>query len=396
MSEGNASGGPSPFGPGNPDRPSLRYLFLRFLRIGFLAWGGPLAQIGLMHREIVERDRWIDETRFRKVLALYQALPGPEAHELAVYFGMVKRGRWGGFLTGLAFMLPGVVLVTLAAAIYTATAGTMAAAQVLLYGVRPAVLGLIAWGFVKLARRSVTTPLLALVATLAAAFTFLVDPPFLLVLAVGGAIALAWALARRRVAPPRTAGALVPLALGAALPALTLVGVGALAWVGLSAGLLSFGGAYTAVPFLQQGAVEQHGWITNDQFLDAFALSGLLPAPLISVGVFVGYLVAGVVGALVMTITLFAPAFGFTLVGHEAMERVVDEPRLHEFLLGVTAAVIGLVLVASLPLARAAFVDVWTILLGVAAFGALASGRVAIPWVLLGCAAMGGLVQALV
>lgn len=381
---------PSPFGPGNPARPSLRYLFLRFLRVGFLAWGGPIAQIGLMHREVVERDGWVDETRFRKVLALYQALPGPEAHEMAVYFGMVKRGRWGGLLTGLAFMLPGIVLVTIAAAVYTATTGTMAAAQVLLYGVRPAVLGLIAWGFVKLARRSVTTPTLALIAVLAALVAYVLEPPFLLVLAAGGALALAWALARRRVAPPRVGAAtLMPLAVGAALPALTLVGVGALAWVGLNAGMLSFGGAYTAVPFLQEGLVEEHGWITNDAFLDAFALSGLLPAPLISVGVFAGFLVAGLVGALVMTVTLFAPAFAFTLVGHEAMERAVDEPRLHEFLLGVTAAVIGLVVVASLPLAQAAFVDVWTIALGIAAFAALASGRAPIPVVLLACAALG-------
>lgn len=393
---------PSPFGPGNPERPSHRYLFLRFLRIGFLAWGGPVAQIGLMHREVVERDRWVDETRFRKVLALYQALPGPEAHELAVYFGTLKRGRLGGFLTGLAFMLPGVVLITLLAALYTLTSETTRVGQLLLYGVRPAVIGLLAWGFVKLARRSLATPLHALLA-LGAATTALLLPAlgFVPILLLGGLLALAWAIARRRTAPPRlTPATLAPLlaagaTTGLLYPALTLGGLAALALVGLKAGLLSFGGAYTAIPFLQQGAVQHHAWVTDDQFLDAFALSGLMPAPLIAVGTFVGYLAAGLPGALVATITIFAPAFAFTLLGHDVLERLVDEPRLHEFLLGVTAAVIGLILVASLPLGRAAFVDAWTILLGLAAFGALLTQRIPIPLVLLGAAGLGFLASAL-
>lgn len=378
---------PSPFAPGNPEAPSLRYVFLRFLRVGGLAWGGPVAQIGLMHREIVERDRWIDETRFRKVLALYQALPGPEAMELAVYFGMLKRGRWGGFLAGLGFMLPGVVLVTLLAALYTATAETSRVGQLLLYGVRPAVLGLVAWGFVKLARRSLATLPLALVAVAAAAAAFLLPwLSFLVLLVAGGLVTLGVAA----VARPRAA-LLVPLAL--AVPAATLGGLGAVAWVSAKAGLLSFGGAYTAVPFLREGAVDTYAWTTDAGFLDAFALSGLVPAPLIAVGTFVGWLAAGLPGAVVATVAIFAPAFAFTLAGHDVLERLVDEPRLHAFLLGVTAAVIGLVVVASVPLARAAFVDPWTMVLGAGAFAALVSGRVPIPVVLVVAAALGLAVQ---
>lgn len=377
---------PGPFGAGNPARPRLRYLFLRFLRIGFLAWGGPVAQIGLMHREIVERDRWIDETRFRKVLALYQALPGPEAHELAVYFGMIKRGRMGGFLTGLAFMLPGVVLVTALAALYTLTSETTRYAELLLYGARPATLALLAWGFVKLARRSVTTPTLALVAGGAAAVGILLPAiPFLVVLLAGGLLALAVRGASAWRRPPAT------LALVALFgPGLAVGGLAALALVALQAGLLSFGGAYTAIPFLQQGVVEEHGWLTNDEFLDALALSALVPAPLIAVGSFVGYLAFGLAGALVVTVVIFAPAFAITLAGHDALERLVDAPRLHEFLLGVTAAVIGLILVVSVPLGLAAFVDRWTIGIGALAFAALATGKVPIP-IVLALAALAGI-----
>lgn len=394
MSEPNIDTEPNPFKPGNPDNPSLRYLFLRFLRIGFLAWGGPIAQIGLMHREIVDRDKWIDETRFKKVLALYQALPGPEAHELAVYFGYLKRGRPGAIVTGLGFMLPGVTLVTLLAVVYMLTAETTRIGQLLLYGARPAVLALIAWGFLKLAKRSLTTPTLIVIALASAlAAWFLPVVGFIPLLVAGGLVALAVATATKRLRASTRAAAILPLGLALAFPALTLTGLAAVALLGLKAGLLSFGGAYTAVPFLQQGAVVEMGWITNDEFLDAFALSGLMPAPLISVGVFVGYLAAGLAGALVITITMFAPAFAFTLIGHDYFERIVNEPRLHEILLGVTAAVIGLILVASVPLAIAAFPDIWTIVLGVASLAALLSQRVPIPVALLGASALGVVIQ---
>lgn len=375
---------PSPFAPGNPERPSLRYVFLRFLRLGGLAWGGPVAQIGMMHRELVERDGWVDETRFRKVLALYQALPGPEALELAVYFGMLKRGRAGGALAGLAFMLPGVVLLTLLAALYTATAETSRVGTLLLHGVRPAVLALVAWGLFRLARRSLPTLGLASVAV-AAAVVGLVAPQvsFLIVLAAGGAATLAFAA----LAAPRRAAVLLPIAFLAPVAFGTL---GAVAWVSAKAGLLSFGGAYTAIPFLREGAVDAHGWTTDAGFLDAFALAGLVPAPLIAVGTFVGYLAAGLPGALVATVCIFAPAFAFTLAGHDAMERIVDEPRLHAFLLGVTAAVLGLVLVATVPLARAALVDAWTAGIALAAFAAFLWGRLPVP-VVLAASALAGL-----
>ena len=387
---------PGPFAPGNPERPSLRYLFLRFLRHGLLAWGGPVAQIGMMHRELVERDGWMDEARFRKVLAVYQALPGPEAHELAVHFGWMKRGRAGGLATGLAFMLPGVVLVTLLAALYVRYAGTTAIAGALLYGVRPAVLALVAFTFWRLARASLRGPDLLLVG-LAAALAGLLLPwvSFLVVLALSGLLV---ALVRR--SPPAPAAHVLaplplpplpafPLPLALVFPALTLGGLGALALLSAKVGLLTFGGAYTAIPFLREGAVEQHGWITDDQFLDALALSGMVPGPLIAVGTFVGYQAAGLAGALLATVVIFAPAFAFTLLGGAHLERLVENARLHAFLLGVTAAVVGLILVATVPLAQAAITDLKTLALALAALAALATRKAPIPLVILGAALAG-------
>lgn len=128
-----------PGAPGTPPAPSLAYRFLRFLQLGLHAWGGRVAQIGMMHRELVERDRWVTEDGFRKVLALYQALPGPEATELAVDFGTLKRGRPGGLMACLGFLAPGIVLVTLLAALCVRFVETADVASFLVYGVRPAV-----------------------------------------------------------------------------------------------------------------------------------------------------------------------------------------------------------------------------------------------------------------
>lgn len=369
----------------------LPALFRRFLRYGFLAWGGPVAQIALMHREVVERDGWITEDRFRKTLALYQALPGPEALELAVYFGMVRAGRRGGLLAGLGFMMPGVVFVTALAALYVRYAATSDYGDLLLYGTKPAVIALIAAGFLRLLRASVTTVPLALTAVGAALVAYRFSSiSFLIILAVGGLITLASAVARRPRSPaPATAGAWLPW-LVVAFPALHAAGLGALALLSLKVGLLTFGGAYTAIPFLHRGAVEEQGWITNEQFLDALALCGLVPAPLVSVGVFIGYQAAALPGAALATLLIFAPAFGFTLVGHRFFERIVGEPRLHAFLLGVTAAVIGLVAAATLPLGRSAIVDAPTALIAVGAFAALISRRVPLP-IVLALAALTGL-----
>lgn len=361
-----------PWRAGNPEHPSLRYVFLRFLRHGLLAWGGPVAQLGMMHRELVERDGWVSEERFRKQLAVYQALPGPEAHEMAVYFGVLKRGRWGGFLAGLAFMLPGVVLVTALAALYVAFAGAFGWTDVALYGARPAVLALIALGFVRLSRASLKgLDLLAIGLVAAAIGIAFPRVSFLLVLLGGGLAASLARLARGRI-------------LAVAWPLLLAV-----AALSAKVGLLTFGGAYTAIPFLHQDAVEEHRWVTEDEFLDALALSGVVPGPLIAVAVFVAYQTAGLLGALVATVLVFAPAFAFTLAGHGFFERIVEAPRLHDFLLGVTAAVVGLILVALVPLAQAAMFDVPTVAIGLLAAAALWSARVPVPLVLLGAAVVG-------
>jgi chromate transporter len=335
--------------------PALSYgqLFGRFLRFGLLAWGGPVAQIAMLRQELVEEQRWVSRARFNRVLAVYQVLPGPEAHELCVYFGYLARGRLGGLLAGLGFMLPGLLLMLLLSWLYVAVGLTSPLLAAVFAGCQVAVAALIVRAVHRIGEHALSSRWLWGLA-IGAAVGQLLDVPFYLTL---GAAALIGALsARRQFALAGLAGALsIACALALALwggPAATESvaadaagppSILSLFGSGLQAGLLTFGGAYTAIPFVQRDAVELGGWLTSAQFLDGLALSGILPAPLVIFVTFVGYLGGGLAGALAMTAGMFLPAFSFTLVGHELMEHLVQRPGIHAALDGVAAAVVGLI-----------------------------------------------------
>jgi chromate transporter len=343
-------------------RQSLLQLFLRFLRFGFLAWGGPVAQIGMIRQELVEEEQWVTRARFNRVLSIYQILPGPEAHELCVYFGMLARGRLGGLLAGLGFMLPGFALMFALSWFYTAYGLSSPLMVAVFSGFQPAVVALIFRAVHRIGSHALTHRWLWIIAgtTLAGE---LLGVPFWITLMASG---VAYVLARRGMYV-WLPGLLVLVILLAAL-ALTpgsladkadssldsVVGPPsqlALLWYGLRSGLLTFGGAYTVIAFLQHDAVVMGAFMTNEQFLDGLALSGILPAPLIIFATFVGYIGGGPLGALVLTFGIFLPAFSFTLIAHDYLEKLVEKPGLHNFLDGVTAGVVGLISATALQLA---------------------------------------------
>jgi chromate transporter len=303
-------------------------LFGRFLRFGLLAFGGPVAQIAMIRQSLVEEERWISPAGFNRLLAVMQVLPGPEAHELCVHLGVRAKGRLGGLLAGLGFMLPGLLLAVLLVAT------------------------------VRIGRHLIESWALLGIAAGAAAAS-LAGLPFWLVLPLAGAAA---ALQGRRTA------LLLLLLLGAIslwlasvlqVPSATLRGSADVAtpWLlflaGLKAGLLTFGGAYTAIPFVRADTVGR-GWLSDGQFLDGLAFSSLLPAPLVIFATFAGFVAGGPWGALAITAGIFLPAFGFSLVFYERLERLADHPRLRGFLAGVAAGVVGLIAVTLLDLGRSA------------------------------------------
>jgi chromate transporter len=341
--------------------PTLTYfqLFMRFLKFGFLAWGGPVAQVAMLRRELVNEERWISSERYNRLLAVMQVLPGPEAHELCVHLGMRAKGRLGGVLAGLAFMLPGFLLMLALSWLYFRMdiAGTALGAAFL--GVQAAVIALIVRAVHRIGEHILVDRWLwaiAIVAALASAagVAFWITLP-----AAGGVYAL-WMLKRGRLALLVAAGA-VALAAAMALwapraqPLVEAVVQGEASLLlifvaGLKAGLLTFGGAYTAIPFIRNDAVGR-GWITDGQFLDGLALSGVLPAPLIIFATFVGYVAGGPLGALVMTAGVFLPAFAFSLIFYDRLEAVLEVKEMHAFLDGVAAGVVGLIAATTVDLA---------------------------------------------
>jgi chromate transporter len=340
-------------------------LFLRFLRFGLLAWGGPIAQIAMIRQELVEEEKWISKERFNRVLGVYQALPGPEAHELCVYFGMTARGRFGGFLAGLGFMLPGFIFMFVLSWFYLVYGMSLPHFNAIFLGLQAAVGALIVRALHRIGSHTLTDAYLWTIGGIAVMAEIL-GTPFLLTLAVSGAAYLFFKMERRiwayLVSSLFLAGVILAWkTLGpgsvhniSALPAMTLktASLSGLFLSGLRSGLLTFGGAYTVIAFLQHDAVEVQAWMTNAQFLDGLALSGTLPAPLIIFATFVGFVAGGGLGALVMTTAIFLPAFAFTLVGHKYMERIIESEKLHAFLDGVTAAVVGLMAVTTINLLR--------------------------------------------
>ncbi len=332
-------------------------IFWRFLRFGFLAWGGPVAQIGMIKRALVEEERWVDPARFNRLLAIYQVLPGPEAHELCVHLGMVRGGRIGGILAGLGFMLPGLVLILALASLYARVDLAQQPLAAMFLGVQVGVVAIIARAVHRIGEHVLVDRWLWLIAGLAGVASLL-DLPFWVSLPaagltyallggrkfVAGAAVLALAAVLAVIAGPIDGGA-------AAIGTQSAPAAAAAMFVsGLKAGLLTFGGAYTAIPFVRDDAVGR-GWVNEGQFLDGLALSGIIPAPLIIFATFVGYQAGGLAGALAITAGIFLPAFSFTLLFYDRLERVIENRRLHSFLEGVAAGVVGLIAVTTLELA---------------------------------------------
>jgi chromate transporter len=372
-----------------PRRDSLGSIFLRFLKFGALAWGGPAAQIAMIKHECVDEENWVSEETFRKTLAVYQVLPGPEAHELCVYFGRLRGGKVGGFLAGLGFMLPGFVLMLALSVLYV-EAEISEELDELFYGLAAAVGAIVARALVRLGGSFITDVPLAVIAVAAFALTTFADASFVLVLAGGGVVyelrtnAGRYSRRLRSVAP-------LPAALVVVAGTVTLSLTGEIFLEGLKAGLLTFGGAFTVIPFLQESAVQNQGWLTDSQFVDGLAMSGVLPAPLIIFSTFVGYVAGGLAGGLAMTVGIFLPAFLFPIFLHRWLVAVAENPRIRPFLLGVAAAVVGLIAAVTVEIVETGVVDVPTALLALGAFAALMRfhAKLTVLYVVLSCGLIG-------
>lgn len=332
----------------SPPTHSLTRLFLKFLRFGCLAFGGPVAQIAMVRHALVEEERWISPARFNRLLAVMQILPGPEAHELCVHLGMVARGRIGGLLAGLGFMLPGFFLMLLAAWLYEGWIVGLPGAASIFFGIQVVVLAIILRAVHRIGSHILEDLLLWIIAAASFAAT-LAGVSFWIPLLAGG---LVYAISERRTIAVLIA--LAAVALGFVIPAanpfqpVTSGGAGgtvtalALFAAGLKGGMLTFGGAYTAIPYVRADTVGR-GWLSDGSFLDGVALAGVLPAPLVIFATFAGYVAGGWAGAIAITAGMFLPAFAFSMIFFERLEAAIENPALHRLLAGVAAAVVGVI-----------------------------------------------------
>jgi len=325
-------------------------IFITFLKFGFLAFGGPVSQINMIREKLVRVEKWVDQKRFNRALSLYQVLPGPEAHEMCVYLGMVKAGRLGGFLAGLGFMLPGFTFIMILAYLYSLLGP--AVLLPLFIGAKPAVAALIVKASHKISEHILINKKLILIGVLSFVLTWL-GLNFLLNILLCG---FCYYLSIKQ-------NHILAIALGVISLPIALTGYlnielfqyfsppeseGGLFLQGLKAGLLSFGGAYTALPFLKSGIAGHYLGVTEDVFSDGIALTGVVPTPLLMFGTFLGYMATGISGALLITVAIFLPAFLFTLLGHKYFEKILKHKPLHAFLDGVSAGVAGILVITAI------------------------------------------------
>ncbi len=335
--------------------PSWREVFLYFLFLGFINIGGPVAQITMMFNHMVEKRRWLTKDRFIKIMAFCHMLPGPEALQLAIYVGYLKRKRLGGILAGLTFILPGAVVMIVLSWFYV-TYGKLPQVNNALYVLKPAVLGIIAAGIIKLGRASIRNLFLAILLVGAFVGMRFAGINFLLILLIAGVLNL---IVDGGLPLPRKTAPTLPLVVGGLGLTLPLLDSRLLqvAWLFVKTGLLSFGGAYASLVFVQRGAVAQYHWLSDGQLLDGVALSVATPGPFMLFTAFVGYVASGIPGAVLATVFVFLPSFIFVIAGVHYIEKVRENRAVQAFLAGVSAAVVGLIAVVSMDLIPAALVN---------------------------------------
>lgn len=345
---------------------SFPQLFRVFGRIGLLSFGGPAAQIGLMHRSLVGEQKWLSEEQFLRALSFCLLLPGPEAMQLATYAGWRLRGIWGGLLGGLLFVLPGAMVIAGLALLY-AEFGNRPETDVLLQGVKACVVVIVLQALLRLSLKTLTSQASFWLAALSFLLIFAFSLPFPVIIA-GAAIWGVWgtkpteqpALARPPTHPTRKRILLFWAVLWLLpLPVLVLTGqtlLFELAAFFAKLAVVTFGGAYAVLAYMAQDAVQHHGWLSTTQMVDALGLAETTPGPLILVTQFVamltGHSSGGIAGAVVAgAITLwmtFVPCFLWIFAGAPYVENLLHRPRLNNALSAITAAVVGIILNLSL------------------------------------------------
>ena len=335
---------------------SLWQLVRYMLGLGTWGFGGPVALIGYMYRDLVEKRGWISESDYKEGLALAQLMPGPLAAQLSIYLGFVHYRVVGATLVGVAFVLPSFVMVVVLGALYV-TYGGIAWMQAVFYGVGAAVIGIIALSAYKLTTKNIgKDKLLWAIFVVSAAVTVITRSEIVWVFLGGGVLVWLWR------APPKSFGGRMN---ALAAPLAASFALGTVDWHKLAqigayfayAGSFVFGSGLAIVPFLYGGVVKEYGWLTDRQFVDAVAVAMITPGPVVITTGFIGFLVAGFWGAVVAALGTFVPCYLFTILPAPYFKKYGKRPAIVAFVDGVTAAAIGAIAGAVIVIGQRSITD---------------------------------------
>jgi chromate transporter len=337
---------------------SLRQLITYFLRLGTWGFGGPVALVGYMHRDLVVSRGWISESDYREGLALAQLAPGPLAAQLSIYLGYVHYGVLGATLVGLAFVIPSFLMVVALGWAYVAYGG-LTWMQAVFYGVGACVIGIIASSAFKLTKKTIGRDrLLAMIYGVSFVATIVTESEIVWVFLLAGFVAVFVK------APPSRRGPVAPcvvLPLGLALPAASNELLWKMFLYFTEAGAFVFGSGLAVIPFLYGGVVKEFGWLNDQKFLDAVAVALITPGPVVITVAFIGYLVAWFAGACVAAVAIFLPCYLLTILPAPYFKKYGKRPGIVAFVDGVTAAAVGAISGAVVVLGRRTlFGDTWT------------------------------------
>lgn len=353
---------------------SLKQLIQYFLKLGALGFGGPIALVGYMHRDLVEERQWISEAGYQEGLTLAQVAPGPLAAQLGFYMGYVHYGILGSALVGIAFVLPSFLMVVALGWAYTLYGG-LSWMQAVFYGVGAAVIGIIAISAYKLTRKTVGTDWLLWAVYLVNAATTIITQSERVELILGAGV-LVWLVKsppKKRLKPNRLNSFIAfPLVSAlAAVPAATSTLLGQIFLFFAAAGSFVFGSGLAIIPFLYGGVVTDFQWLNAQEFLDAVAVAMITPGPVVITTGFIGFLVAGFPGACVAAIAMFIPCYLLTIIPAPYFRKHGKNPSISAFVNGVTVAATGAIAGAVVVLGRQSLRDIPTLLIGIITLAAL-------------------------
>ncbi len=366
----------------------LAEISLAFLRVGLIAFGGPAAHLALLEDEFVSRRGWLSRQRFLDLMGATNLIPGPNSTEMTMHLGYERAGALGLFVAGTSFVLPAALLTGLLAWCYLQF-GTLPGAAPVLTSIRPAILVVILGAVWKLGRKAVTDSRLGAIAVGVAGLVWLGlgEVPALV---VGGAVGM---LCLR---VPQLLNSAISIVATLCVSTRTLLAAGGesadLAKLGLffvKIGSVLYGSGYVLIAFLEGGLIDDYGWVTRQQLLDAIAAGQFTPGPVLTTATFLGFLIGGAAGAAIATICIFLPAFVFAWILNPLVRRLRRSPTSAAFLNAVNASAVGLMAVVAVDLARAALSSGFALAIAVAAAMALFVARWRTAWIVVAAAALG-------